>query len=81
MHGLRHWYASSLLAGGASPVEVSAYLGHSDVAFTLRTYAHLMPSSEDRAREAIEAAFAAAREAVNGGAADAALHQRYISGS
>lgn len=34
MHGLRHWYASSLLAGGASPVEVSAYLGHADVAFT-----------------------------------------------
>lgn len=50
MHGLRHWYASSLLAGGTSPVEVSAYLGHSDVAFTMRTYGHLMESSAERAR-------------------------------
>jgi len=62
MHGLRHWYASSLLAGGASPVEVSAYLGHSDVAFTLRTYGHLMPSSAKRAREAITAAMANVRK-------------------
>lgn len=63
MHALRHWYASSLLAGGASPVEVSEYLGHADVAFTLRTYGHLMPSSESRAREAIDAAFARSRTA------------------
>jgi integrase len=74
MHGLRHWYASTLLAGGASPVEVSAYLGHSDVGFTLRTYGHLMPSSAERAREAIAAAMANVRKASkddgNGEAAD-----------
>lgn len=80
MHGLRHWYASSLLAGGASAVEVSAYLGHSDVAFTLRTYGHLMPSSESRAREAIEAAFERSRTAGNAAAPDGSLHQRYIGG-
>jgi integrase len=74
MHGLRHWYASSLLAGGASPVEVSVYLGHSDVAFTMRTYGHLMESSAERARVAISAAFAtawkAAHKAGNSEAAD-----------
>lgn len=35
--------------GCASPVEVSACLGHSDVAFTMRTYGHLMESSAERA--------------------------------
>lgn len=65
MHALRHWYASSLLAGGASPVEVAAYLGHSDVAFTMRTYGHLMESSAERARAAIAAAFANARRSAH----------------
>lgn len=34
------------------------YLGH----FTLRTYTHLMPNSQDRARKAIDAAFGPAAE-------------------
>ncbi|MGH3848851.1 MAG: hypothetical protein ACRDRT_03980 [Pseudonocardiaceae bacterium] len=32
------------------------YLGHSDPGFTLRVYTHLMPSTEDRAREAVDLA-------------------------
>ena len=84
MHGLRHWYASSLLAGGASPVEVSAYLGHSDIAFTMRTYGHLMPSSAERAREAIAAAMAnvrkAAKDVGNGETADDAPRHRRSHG-
>jgi integrase len=42
---------------------LSEYLGHHDPAFTLRIYAHLMPGSEDRARQAIEAALSAQKAA------------------
>lgn len=34
--------------------ELAAYLGHSDPGFTLRTYTHLVPSSYERARSAID---------------------------
>ena len=61
-HALRHWYASVLLDAGESIRAVSEYLGHSDPGFTLRTYTHLMPSSSERTRTAIDAAFRAARE-------------------
>ena len=56
MHALRHFYASSLLEGGVSIRAVSEYLGHTDPGFTLRIYAHLMPTSDERARHAIAAA-------------------------
>ncbi|MFF0229055.1 hypothetical protein [Micromonospora sp. NPDC005254] len=50
---LRHTYASVLLDAGES---IKA-LGHADPGFTLRTYTHLLPSSEDRTRLAIDKAF------------------------
>lgn len=57
-HALRHFYASVLLDAGESIKAVSEYLGHSDPGFTLRTYTHLMPSSDERTRHAVDAAFA-----------------------
>ncbi len=36
----------------------AAYLGHSDPGFTLRTYVHLMPSADDRVRQAVDTDFA-----------------------
>ncbi|MFF5716491.1 tyrosine-type recombinase/integrase [Streptomyces buecherae] len=54
MHALRHFYASVLLDAGESIKALSRYLGHSDPGFTLRTYTHLMPSSEERTRRAVE---------------------------
>lgn len=63
MHALRHWYASVLLDAGESIRAVSEYLGHSDPGFTLRTYTHLMPSSSERTRAAVDAAFEAGRRA------------------
>ncbi|MBM0239110.1 tyrosine-type recombinase/integrase [Micromonospora sp. ATA32] len=54
MHALRHFYASVLLDAGESVKALSEYLGHADPGFTLRTYTHLMPSSEDRTRRAID---------------------------
>ncbi|WP_148615126.1 site-specific integrase [Nocardioides rubriscoriae] len=73
MHALRHWYASVLLDAGESIRAVSEYLGHSDPGFTLRTYTHLMPSSTERTRAAVDAAFAAGRHA--GKEADTELEQ------
>jgi integrase len=53
-HQLRHYYASVMLADGVSIKELSIYLGHGDPAFTLRVYAHMLPDSQDRARQAID---------------------------
>jgi integrase len=57
MHALRHFYASALLDGGESIKAVSEYLGHSDPGLTLRVYAHLMPSSQERTRKAIASVY------------------------
>ena len=54
MHALRHHYASVLLDAGESIKAVSEYLGHSDAGFTLRTYTHVMPSSAERTRRAVD---------------------------
>jgi len=54
MHALRHFYALVLLDAGESIKAGSEYLGHSDPGFTLRTYTHLLPNSEQRTRRAID---------------------------
>ena len=54
MHALRHFYASVLIDAGESVKAVAEYLGHADPGFTLRVYAHLFPSSDARARTAID---------------------------
>jgi integrase len=56
-HALRHFYASTLLDAGETITALAAYLGHSDPGFTLRTYTHLMPSSEERTRRAVDGVF------------------------
>ncbi|MET8305853.1 site-specific integrase [Micromonospora sp. NPDC005173] len=61
MHVLRHTYASVLLDAGESIKALSAYLGHADPGFTLRTYTHLLPASEDRTRRAIDKALGGGR--------------------
>ncbi|MGW5083192.1 tyrosine-type recombinase/integrase [Micromonospora echinospora] len=66
MHVLRHTYASVLLDAGESIKALSTYLGHADPGFTLRTYTHLLPTSEDRTRRAIDAAFGEDQAAEDG---------------
>lgn len=57
---MRHLFASSLIAAGVDVRTVAEYLGHSDGgALVLKTYSHLMPDSEERARKALDAAIAA----------------------
>jgi integrase len=52
LHDLRHFYASGLIMAGCDVVTVSRALGHSNPAVTLKIYAHLWPSAEDRTRQA-----------------------------
>jgi integrase len=49
-YDLRHWYASTLLSGGADIKAASELMGHSSPNTTLRTYYHLM---ERQKREAL----------------------------
>lgn len=53
IHALRHFYASVLIDAGESVKAGAQYLGHADPGFTLRVYAHLFPSSEQRTRLAV----------------------------
>lgn len=46
-HKLRHSFASILVALGSDPASVMAQLGHTDPAFTLRVYAHMMRRDKD----------------------------------
>lgn len=53
-HRLRHAFASILIALGEDPISVMRQIGHTDPAFTLRVYTHLM--SRDQAdRERLKA--------------------------
>lgn len=53
-HDLRHFHASMLIAAGMSVTDVADRLGHEDPAETLRTYAHLWATHEDRVWAAVE---------------------------
>jgi integrase len=55
-HGLRHFYASALIAGGASVKQVQERLGHASAVITLQTYAHLWPGDDDRTRDVMDSA-------------------------
>ena len=47
VHDLRHGVATQWLSAGVNPVVVSKRLGHSNVAFTLQVYGHVLPGDED----------------------------------
>jgi integrase len=54
-HMLRHVFASTLVSRGIDLRTVAEYMGHTDGgALVLKTYSHLMPDAEDRARRALE---------------------------
>jgi len=60
LHGLRHFYASGLIAAGCDVVTVQRALGHATATTTLNTYSHLWPTAEDRTRKAASELYAAA---------------------
>jgi integrase len=53
-HKLRHTFASILVAIGNDPTYVMQQLGHTDPAFTLRVYSHMMRRSDEE-REGLKA--------------------------
>ena len=55
LYDLRHSAATIALAAGVSPKVVSEQLGHASTAFTLDTYAHVLPHMQDEAAARIEA--------------------------
>jgi integrase len=63
-HKLRHTFASILTALGHDPAYVMAQLGHSDPAFTLRVYTHVMrrdAGERERLRALVEGSPASMR--------------------
>jgi integrase len=65
LHALRHYFASAMAHQGASLKRVQGWMGHSTLAMTADTYAHLFRDDEDDAArfEAAERALVAARPA------------------
>ncbi len=59
-HDLRHTFASTALAEGVPISEVSRWLGHESITTTVDLYGHLVPEASERARMALDHAFAAA---------------------
>jgi integrase len=80
-HKLRHTFACILVAIGKDPTYVMQQLGHTDPAFTLRVYAHVMRRSEEE-RERLKALVEGPVWAVNGQyAPDSAPQARFRSDS
>lgn len=52
-HVLRHTFASVVLQAGETIAKLADWLGHSDPAFTLRTYIHFLPEAGTRGLSAI----------------------------
>jgi integrase len=55
IHDLRHSAVAFWIEAGASPKEVAARAGHSSVVTVLDRYGHLLPGSEDRVNDALDA--------------------------
>jgi integrase len=55
LHEARHTFASVLIAAGVNARAITSYMGHSSITVTFARYGHLMPGSEDEARELVDA--------------------------
>lgn len=61
-HKLRHTFATWVLANGITDiVNLSKWLGHADVATTLRKYGHALPEHDKAAIQALDSAYSAAK--------------------
>ncbi len=56
-HDLRHTFATMMIAGGTDVRTVASYLGHSNVAMTLNTYAEVDPDAKKAALGKVDEAF------------------------
>ena len=53
LHGLRHTWATIALQAGVHPRVVQERLGHSNIAITLQTYSHVLPTMHDEAAASV----------------------------
>jgi hypothetical protein len=53
-HGLRHTFASILVAEGKSPAYVQAQLGHKSITLTVDTYARWLPKGDKAAIDSLD---------------------------
>lgn len=60
LHDLRHAFATTLLAAGIHPKVASEALGHASVGFTMDVYSHVLPTMQEEAARAIQAALGGA---------------------
>jgi hypothetical protein len=54
-YDLRHTAVALWIAAGATPKEIATRAGHSSVVTVLDRYGHLLPGSEERVNEALDA--------------------------
>jgi integrase len=71
-HVTRHTFASIVLQAGETVAQLAAWLGHSDPAFTLRTYVHFLPRSGKMGMKALGAWLAPDADDAPAGGADVA---------
>lgn len=62
-HELRHFYASTLIAGGASVREVMERMGHTSAEETIARYSRLWPDREESTRGIMDSALARGTDA------------------
>ena len=58
-HKLRHTAATHMVAAGVSLALVKDQLGHSSIALTTGTYAHMVPAAQREAAEKLDIALRA----------------------
>lgn len=56
LHGLRHTWATIALEHGVHPRVVQERLGHANIAVTLQTYSHVLPTMHDEAASTVASA-------------------------
>ena len=61
-HALRHTFVSRMLEAGENIKTISVLIGHTDVAFTLNTYAHILPEEQKLSVDKINNLFSAVVE-------------------
>jgi integrase len=60
-HDMRHTAATLMLQQGIHPKVVQERLGHSDIALTLNTYSHVLPSIQEEAVQKLDQLFLPAK--------------------
>lgn len=75
-HVLRHTFSSVVLQSGETIQKLAAWLGHSDPAFTYRTYAHFLPDSGNRAMATLGDWVGAAPDVLATGGGEDAIGER-----